>query len=76
MRLLYFDLRLSRHGGNCPASAPHGYGSLTQHVMIIVLLDLPKYSALIQVFRWPRHSLYLFLLKLLTALNVYRDEVG
>ena len=77
MRLLYFYLRCPRHGGDCPASAPHGYGSLTQHVVVIVLLDLPKNSALIQVLRWPGHSLgHLFLLELLAAFYVDRDEVG
>jgi len=77
MRLLYFDLRRPRHGGDCPASAPHGYGSLTQHVMVIVLLDLAENPALIQVFRRPGHSLdCLVLLELLAAFYVDRDEVG
>ena len=44
--------------------------------MIIVLLHLPKNSTLIQVFRCFLRSLDLLLLKLLTAFNVDRDEMG
>ena len=78
MRLLYLvDLRRPGwHGGDCPAPAPHGYGSLAEHVVVVVLLYLAENAALIQVFRWPRHPLDLFLLEFLAALNVDRDEVG
>jgi hypothetical protein len=77
MRLLYLNLRRPGHGGDCPASAPHGYGSLAEHVVVIVLLDLAENAALIQVLRWPGHPLdRLFLLELLAAFYVDRDEVG
>ena len=76
MRLLYLNLRRPGHGGDCPASAPHGYGSLTQHVMVITLLYLPENPALIQVLRWPRHSLDLFLLELLAWRILFRILLG
>jgi hypothetical protein len=77
MRLLYlFALRRPGHGGDCPAPTPHGYGSLAEHVVVVVLLYLAENAALIQVFRWLRHPLDLILLEFLAALNVDRDEVG